>query len=355
MNWPKPPSDLGTTALTVCVGALGALIGWAIGAPIYLLIGPAVMVSLAGLAGLRMGISLSIRNACFVVIGLAVGAGFDHNAVDAMMRWPFAFGVVIGMIWVMLILSRWMLSRYFGFDKRSALLAAAPGHLSFVLAMAAEAGGNVARVSTTQSVRLLSLTLLVPFVAVAMGVDLGGSIVPQGTLMGLGQTLALLVLGVAAGVALERLHVPAPLLIGPMLVSALGHLSDLAPGVLPLWLVFPAYLVLGALIGTRFSGVSLSDLTNGLAAGLAVTVLAVALALVASIPVAMALGMPLAHILVAFAPGGFETMIAMGAVLGVVPGFVAACHMMRLFVLSVLLPWMLARSGPVLTSSDDRR
>ena len=40
------------------------------------------------------------------------------------------------------------------------------------------------------------------------------------------------------------------------------------------------------------------------------------------------------------------TMIAMGAVLGVVPGFVAACHMMRIFVLSVLLPLMLARSGP---------
>ena len=36
-------------------------------------------------------------------------------------------------------------------------------------------------------------------------------------------------------------------------------------------------------------------------------------------------------------------MIALGAVLAVVPGFVAACHIMRLVVLSVLLPAMLAR------------
>ncbi len=56
--------------------------------------------------------------------------------------------------------------------------------------------------------------------------------------------------------------------------------------------------------------------------------------------------MPLAHILVAFAPGGFETMIAMGSVLGISPGFVAACHMMRLFILSAVLPLMLARSTP---------
>ncbi len=162
--------------------------------------------------------------------------------------------------------------------------------------------------------------------------------------MGLGASGVMLVLAAVAGMALGRLGVPAPLLVGPMLVSAIGHLSGLAPGVLPLWLVLPAYLVLGALIGTRFSGVSLADLTSGLAAGLAVTAVAVLLALVASVPVALALGVPLAHLLVAFAPGGFETMIAMGAVLGVVPGFVAACHMMRLLVLSVLLPLMLSRT-----------
>ena len=38
-------------------------------------------------------------------------------------------------------------------------------------------------------------------------------------------------------------------------------------------------------------------------------------------------------------------MIAMGVVLGVVPGFVAACHIARLLVLTVMLPLMLGR-GP---------
>ena len=56
--------------------------------------------------------------------------------------------------------------------------------------------------------------------------------------------------------AFSRLAVPAPLLIGAMVVSALGHLTDWAPGVLPGWMILPAYLVLGALIGTRFSGIT---------------------------------------------------------------------------------------------------
>ena len=61
-------------------------------------------------------------------------------------------------------------------------------------------------------------------------------------------------------------------------------------------------------------------------------------------PVAMFLDMPLTHVLVAFAPGGLETMIVMGAVLGANPGFVAACHVGRLLVLSVLVPVMAARA-----------
>ena len=42
---------------------------------------------------------------------------------------------------------------------------------------------------------------------------------------------------------------------------------------------------------------------------------------------------------------GFLTwsVLGLGAVLAVVPGFVAACHIMRLVVLSVLLPAMLSR------------
>ena len=49
--------------------------------------------------------------------------------------------------------------------------------------------------------------------------------------------------------------------------------------------------------------------------------------------------------LVAFAPGGLETMVAMGAVIGADAGFVAAAHIARLFMLTGLVPLFLGR-GP---------
>ncbi|MGC1498184.1 MAG: AbrB family transcriptional regulator [Sulfitobacter sp.] len=345
MRWPNLPLSPKDTAVTLVVGAIGAALAWALSMPVYMLLGPVIAVSLASLSGLRTTIDVRLRDACFVVIGIAVGAGFDSDALGAMLRWPLAFVFMALIIWLIMVLCQGLLSRFFGFDRRSALLASAPGHLSFVIAMATDTGSDVARISITQSVRLLALTLVVPFAAVAMGIELGGSIAPQGQAMDVVSVIGLIILSVALGFVFQRFAVPAPLLLGGMVASAMGHLTGIVPGVMPEWLILPAYLVLGALIGTRFSGVTPKRFVGGLAAGVTITLVAVGLAALGAAPVAWALGMPLAHVLVAFAPGGLETMIAMGAVLGVIPGFVAACHISRLLVLSVLLPWMLARLG----------
>ena len=332
------------TLITLLVGVVGAVIGWAVSAPVFMLLGPAVAVTIAALAGQKTVVDDRLRDVCFVVLGIAVGSGFDADALAAMIRWPLAFVAMAALLWVILRVCAAALVRWFAFEPKAAILAAAPGHLSFVIAVATELGTDAARISITQSVRLLSLTIVVPFVALGLGVEVSANIAPQGVPMDLSQVAALAIGGALLGLVFKRLSIPAPLLMGAMVLSALGHLTSITPGVLPEWLVLPAYLVLGTLIGTRFAGVRLVDLGQGLAAGLFVTGIAVVCAGLGAVPVAWLLGMPAAHVLIAFAPGGLETMIAMGAVLGVVPGFVAACHIARLMVLTVLLPAMLAQA-----------
>ena len=331
-----------STALTLLLGCVGAAVAWYLSAPVYILIGPALLVSLAGLVGVHTSIHNGVRDVCFLVLGVAVGSGFDADALAAMQRWPLAFLVMAGLIVATLALCRVMLTCYLGFDRRGALLAAAPGHLSFVIALAADLKTDVVRVTIAQSVRLLALTLLVPFAALALGMDMS-AVLPEGTPLSLLHLILLLVLGFALGRVFEHLSFPAPLLLGTMVVSGIGHLSELTPGVMPRFVILPAYLVLGALIGTRFSGVTFQELRQGLAVGVVITLVAVLFSVLGALPVAWALGMPPAHVLVAFSPGGLETMIAMGVVLGVVPGFVAACHIARLLILTIVLPAMLGR------------
>lgn len=335
------------TARTVGVGLIGAALAWMLSVPAAFLLGPALAVTLASLAGLRMGLANLVRDACMVTLGLGIGAGFDAQASAAILRWPLAFAVLALMLVATLTINRAVLMRGFGFERRSATLAALPGHLSLVLGIAAGSGLDVGRIALVQTIRLLMLSVTVPFAALAMGYKMQAGVMPAGVPMGWGMLAGLAVAGVALALGLRRVGLPAPMLLGPMIVSALGHVAEVTPGALPGWIMSAAFLGLGTLIGARFSGMTGALLRSGLLAGLTTTFIAVGLAALAALPVAVVLAMPVAHVLAAFSPGGLETMIALGAALGASPGFVAACHVMRLVVLSALLPLFLRRGARV--------
>ncbi len=330
--------------LTLAIGAVGAVVAWALHFPVFLLTGPALTVATASLLGLPVRISQRVRDFAFLFIGLGIGTGVDATAREAILRWPFAFLALGAMLVVMLTASQAMLRRGFGFTPVTGVLAATPGHLSFVIGLGESMRADTVQITVTQSVRILALTLTVPFIAMLLGVDFNAGILPEGAIMSALHVLILLVIAIPFGLVLKRLNVPAGLLIGAMIVSSVGHLSEITPGRLTPWIALPAFGVVGTLIGSRFAGITLNMLRRYALAGLATTALTVSVAVLFAIPLAPFLNMPLAHVLVAFAPGGLETMIAMGAVLGANPGFIAACHVGRLLFLTLLVPAILMRA-----------
>ena len=335
--------SLRITAQTLIVGALGAAFAEWTNAPIAVLTGPALLVSLAALAGLRTGIDDTVRNVVFLLVGVSIGSGVDASATQAMLRWPVAFAALGVMLWATLWLCGQMLHRGFGLDKRSAYLAAAPGHLSFVVGLSTGLNLDTTRIVVIQSVRLLALTLTVPALAVAFGFQLTGQVLPAGSPMSWSNLVLLLFAGLALGYALDKAGLPAPLLIGGMVASSLGHATEVTPGVMHPWLSYAGLMTVGTLIGARFNGITRLALATSLLAGLTVTTVTVLMALAAALPIAYTLGFDPTHVLIAFAPGGLETMIAMGVVLGANPGFVAAAHVARLLILTVLLPAFVGR------------
>jgi len=340
---PKLPA-IGLSTLSLVVGAAGAFLGYLVNLPLYMLTGPAMLISILSLFGMRFAIAPGLRNIAFLFIGISIGSGVNPEAATLMLRWPIAFVALAIMLVLAMILCRTLLVSGFGFGQQSAVLASAPGHLNFVIALGETYGVNLTKVTVVQSVRVLLLTLTVPALAALMGLDLAEGIIPDGDTLAVGYIAVLVALSLIAGWVLERLQVPAPLLIGAMLVSAIGHLSDLSPGILEPKVTMLCLVIMGTLIGTRFGGTTPVMLLRYAGSGVAVTVLTTVLTVGFSVPVAIYLNMPLPHVLVAFAPGGLETMIVMGAVLGANPGFVAACHVGRLLILSILIPFFTARA-----------
>ena len=327
-----------TTVVTFVVGTLGAALAVLLDVPAALLVGPSLAVCLAGVFGLKMAVPAQIRDAAFILIGIGIGSLVTDNTTDAILRWPLAFLAMGVMLALTMYLSQLILQKRFGFDARSAILASAPGHLSFVMGLGTEMGIDTLRVSVAQSLRLLSLTILVPFFALALGVKIPANALVGGVALGWTTLGILALISLVTGLLLQKLRMPAALLIGAMVVSAFAHGAGWVHGGLHPWIGAAAFVCLGTLIGTRFTGVTPRLLVQSAGAGLASTLIASVMTVLFSVPVARLLGMTDPTVLTAFAPGGFETMVALGAVVGAHPGFVAACHLFRLLLLTGLIP-----------------
>lgn len=336
-SWQAPSITLG-------IAAIGAAITYVLAFPAPFLTGPAMAVTLAGLAGVKTEeVPPRLRDAVFVILGLTIGQGVTPEVLGAMQTWPFTLAALAGSLFAIVLLTPSILARFWKMDAATAFLSSSPGHLSYVLGLSEGVKADLRMVSIVQSIRVLALTLLVP-VAVTMSDQ-----VPQAVLEVPAETapaslLAMMVAAAFAGYVLQRLRLPAAYLIGGMLVSVVAHVTGLVSGVMSYWLAAAAFVALGALIGSRFSGVSWAQLRRAFSAGIFVTMLGVVLAAVFAVIAHWVTGMDLIAVLIAFAPGGLETMAAMSVILGIDPTFVASHHVARLLMLTAIVPFFVLRN-----------
>ena len=330
-------------ALALVTGGAGAFIFWLVGFPMPFLTGPAVAVTLAAVLGLQVSIPAALRNVCFLVLGLNIGGSVTPEVLATAAHWPGSLAVLCLMLPAGMALGSLLLNKGFGFNHSAALLASTPGHLSFVLSMSLERSLPIEPIAVVQSVRVLLLTIFLP-IPLVLFTDVSDMVLPMRVTIGWGHFAVILGLAALVGMAFLRLKVPAALLLAGMLVSAIGHASDLTPGFQHAALTTAAFIVMGSMIGTRFSGIALGDLKRSLLAGVCLTLLVTMLALLCAVAMALAGGYDLSLLFLSYAPGGVEAMAAMAVQLHLAPAVVAAHHVLRLLVLTVLVPLMLARA-----------
>ncbi len=332
------------TLRTLAIGALGAVVAMLAGIPAPFLTGPAFFVSLSALAGVRGTMPLPLRDLCFVLVGTNMGAAVTPETMATAARWPGSLAVMAGAVLIIMLGGGWLLQRLFRYSRMTGLLAATPGHLSFVLSLSSDVESDVRQISIIQTLRVLALTLIVPLLAPLLSKGELPSFVMPGHIMAPVPLVVILLAGGAVGLVMKRLNVPAALLLGPMLVSSVAHVATWVDGSMPVWLSVPAFVTIGTMIGTRFSGITFGMLRQALGAAAVLTGFAALVSLIAAVLAAWLFGLPIITVLIAFAPGGLETMMAMSVLLDANPAYIAAHHVFRLLLLTVLVPVMVARA-----------
>jgi hypothetical protein len=161
-----------------------------------------------------------------------------------------------------------------------------------------------------------------------------------------------LVAGAAGSWIGHRINLPAAVLTGPLIAAAVISLTGLFPFTLPQWLVNDAQVVVGAALGTRFTGMAGRKLARavGLAAvsvtGMLVFGAALALALV---PLT---GLGFDVLFVGLAPGGVSEMALIALSLAANPALVTAMHIYRIILTVAVLIFAVKRGVLPPTDAD---
>lgn len=322
---------------TLIIGLAGGFAAWLVSMPAPWLAGSLVATIAALAGGWRPVLPEPLRKAAFILLGMQTGLSVTPDTLDRARHWPLSIlGLALSVIVIV-----WASMRYFrafaGWDRASALFASLPGALSLVLLLSEGSRADPRKVVVAQCIRLVLLVVLLPlmiqFIAPVSHVF---STAPPPELR---DVVTLVAASIVAGLAFEKLGIPAGLILGPCLTSAALVVSGLAGAAFPLSLLIPANVVLGIMIAGRLEGTSLAHIRDMGGAGLAAFLLALAIALMAAGLTSTLTGLPLALTILAYAPGGLEAMTIMAFALGLDPAFVAAHQVARYVGLVIFMPW----------------
>ena len=333
------PLNLKRTAFTLLIALLAALACVQLRTPLPWMIGPLVATAVLSTLGAPTASYTPLRNAGQWVIGAALGLYFTPQVV----------ALVLGLWWAMLLNVVWALALGVAFGawlhrvhhgpgrlhiaglSRSTTYFASPiGAASEMTLMAERRGAQTELVASAHSLRVLLVTLIIPF-----GFQFAG-------LHGLDTTLpgprvvswpGLAALGLLTGIgcwAMVKLRRTNPWFIGALAASMLLTANGQIWSAIPTWLSNAAQLVIGISLGVRFNR-SFVHLAPRWLASVAVGTLAM-IALCAGFAwvVAQFTHLHWATVLLGTSPGGIAEMAITAKVLQLGVPLVTAFHVTRL-------------------------
>src|SRR3954469_6400285 len=322
-------ANLLKTIETLVIGAAGGLLFLWAGLPGGLISGAMFAVGGAALAGRKLSLPPVLTQTVLLLLGITLGSLVSRQLIQHISAYPLTIGLLALATFCSTFGSSLYLQRYHGWDQTSALLAGSPGALSQITILAAEKGADVAAIAVVQTMRVIILTAALPLLLALTGIAPSAPPAAVSAIAAPLELATLIAASVAVALLLRLTKFPASWMFGAMIASSVLHGTSLIDGGLPPWLRNVALVGIGALIGSRFARMKTSTLLGHVNAGLGSFAVAIAISAIFVGAVALTTHVRFADIIVAFAPGAMDAMLALALTLHIDPIFVGAHHLSR--------------------------
>lgn len=341
------------TLETLAIGAAGGLLFLWAGLPGGLISGAMTTVGIAALAGRPLAVPPLLTQTVLVLLGISLGSLVSRQLIQHVSSYPLTIGLLALATFCSTFGSSLYLQRVHGWDSTSALLAGSPGALSQITILAVEKGADVAGIAVVQTMRVIILTAALPLLVALSGISSQASPVFGIATASPLELAALIAASVAVALLLRLAKFPASWMFGAMIASSVLHGTSLIEGGLPNWIRNIALVGIGALIGSRFARMRISTLLKHVNAGLGSFAVAIVISAIFVAVIVMTTHVRFADVVVAFAPGAMDAMLALALTLHIDPIFVGAHHLSRFVFVSITTPGIVHLFGRPQEDVDD--
>jgi uncharacterized protein len=332
-------------AATLTFALAAALLCVQLHTPIPWMIGPLLATALASILGWPTRSLVPLRNAAQWAIGTALGLYFTPQvtalvlslwwAIVLAIAWALGLGWLFG--WWLARANRETLGAHFEQRYATTYFAGAIGGASEMTLLAERAGARTELVAAAHSLRLLIVTLSVPFALTFSGLHGLDPTLPGARAVHAGGLTLLLAATGLGSFLLSRTRRANPWFIGALLVAMGITMTGTELSALPPWITNTAQLLIGVSLGVRFSAGFVRTAPRWLATVAAGTSLMILLCVGFAALLAWACGLHWATVILGTSPGGIAEMAITAKVLQLGVPVVTAFHVCRLVAVLMLV------------------
>ena len=333
-------------------GAGGALFLWA-NLPGGLISGAMIAVGAAAIAGRPLSLPPILTQSVLLLLGISLGSLVSRQLLQHMGTYPLTVGLLALATFCSTLGSSVYLQRMHGWDRTSAFLAASPGALSQITMLAIERGADVSAIAVVQTMRVIILTAALPLLLTLTGLAPSSPPTAAIAVASPFELAGLIAAAIAVALLLRLINFPASWMFGAMIASSILHGTGLVDGGVPPWVRSIALVGIGALIGSRFARMKPRVLGGHINAALGSFAVAITVTGIFVTIIALTTSVRISDVIVAFAPGAMDAMLALALTLHIDPIFVGAHHLSRFVFVTIATPGIIHLFGRPQDDVDD--
>jgi membrane AbrB-like protein len=325
----------------VTAPALGALAACAVGGavaatlriPLPWMVGPLLAMAGLKLAGVHLVAPRLAREGGQIIIATALGLYFT----------PLVARETLGQWWILLLAAGfstalgyaggWILWRFGGVDRTTALFASIPGGATEMAVLGERFGGKPDRVAVAQSLRILLVVVIIPAALTLSGAHGSDAFEPAQRVWSYQGLAAQFACAAVGGVLFQWLRVGNAWMLGPLAVTIAMTAADVRFSAIPAPLSATGQVLLGCALGSRFEREFLRSSPRFVAIVVLSVIVGIVTAAVFGTLLAWASGLPVPTMILATAPGGIAEMAITAKVLQLGVPLVTAAHVVRVIIL----------------------